>query len=232
MTAIISYFDKEKRIVIVGCDSMCYSSHGKNIPCDKGYILFNRYFIATYGADLLSGIIEILKNREGYGNFQPPANLKELYEAIFQIYKIAVPAYRERASEEFKERKKQVAAIIYDEATNQFDYISYGHPFMKEIELSYTFRDNDEGIQKFGILETDDPCEDIDIQNFLERPKEVLNDQFIQLDDHLEMITEKNLPKERIKVGELGTYYEYRNGNRILESRFTHIDQMIPIIEY
>ena len=225
MTAIITYYNKEERTAIIGCDSLSFS-HGKNEKCDKGFYLFNRFYIAVYGPDLLSYTIRILKIQEGYDNFDKPKNIQELCDLLFKVYKITVNKFINTASEEYKSPLKQVAALIFDENENIFEYVDFGHPFLKNQNLVICRRENDEGIQKFAIFETNDLEDDINIKDFLENPKEIINNQFNELNNCIKHSS------GGMEIGELGSYYEFGNGKRILESTFKNLDEIIPLIEW
>jgi len=231
MTAIITYFNTKNLEVIVACDSLGYS-HGKNEKTDKGYLLYQRYFIAIYGPHILSHAIDLLREIESYENIRHPKNIEELCNEIQKIYDITRKGYLENSSDDYLDKEKSCAAIIFDEKTYEFNYVHFGCPFDEKYNGDHWIAPIEEGIEKFALFEQFQIDSVDNDQELLSNTKIWINDKFKELDEILESQIMKAKDGDRIRIGGLGTLYHFKNNKRKLESAFQNLDEILPLISF
>lgn len=115
----------------MACDSI-HSGKNYDYDDDKISLLFDRFYIATYGANMLDQAIGLIYDFQKYDNCPRPAEFNELYGMIDSMYELKLDQYRRQASQGYQCENKEQGGIVYDKLEHKFWFMDFGRPFSED----------------------------------------------------------------------------------------------------
>ncbi|EKR63773.1 hypothetical protein LEP1GSC036_0942 [Leptospira weilii str. 2006001853] len=213
MTAIFTYLSNSPKRAIMACDNLGVYESSKEIKTEKINCLFNRYYIATYGPNMLGEAVTLISDYQIFKNCIRPSNINDLQAMIESMYDIKLNHYA-RASEEYRKPDKLQGGIIYDSEEHMFYLMDLGQPFSDEkIKKHRSFIELKEGINRFALYgNSNNKYENIDLSKLeKEACKEKLEIEFKELAADI-------WNKYKVRVGEVGSYLFVAESEITLES--------------
>jgi hypothetical protein len=214
MTAIISYYNQKPHKVVIACDDLFTTAEGFDYD-DKMFLLFNRFYIADFGPNVLPETLWEIYNFQKFDNCPEPKSVNDLHSMISSLYKHK--GFKEKSPKDYQDPDKSQGCVIYDSTEKQLFELDFGRPFWEHNDKDDgVIRINQNGIKRYGLypLVRDVSVFDISIDNLFVDLKKEVEKEFQILSENLGSSLEQH------KVGQLGSYLKVEGDKIEFFSRF------------